>query len=98
MQQFIISRNTRTTRNLDTGLAWSLKEMLDHLWTYRSRAHAMSFFYNWLETVEDSALVVMMKVARTLKSHMAGILNYISYPNTNASAEGTNGRGRAHGH
>jgi transposase len=76
--------------NLQTGTAWGLKEMFDHFWTYKSTAWAMRFFYNWIDTVTESGLKPMMKVAETLRKHMAGILNYIAYPITNASAEGIN--------
>ncbi len=50
----------------------------------------MKFFYSWVDTVNESALKPMMAVAQTLLNHMAGIMNYITYPITNASAEGIN--------
>jgi transposase len=77
-------------QNLNTGLAWGLKETFDCFWEYRSVSGAMRFFYNWLESVDDSELGPMMKVGEMLKRHLSGILNYISYPITNASAEGLN--------
>lgn len=77
-------------QELQTGMAWSLKELFDHFWSYRSRSHAMRFFYNWIESVNDSALSPMMKAARTLRDHLGGLLNYITFPITNASAEGIN--------
>ena len=77
-------------QNLQTGTAWSLKEMFDHFWSYKSRACAMRFFHAWLDSVEDSGLKPMMKAASTLRNHMAGIMNYITFPITNASSEGMN--------
>lgn len=76
--------------SLKTGTAWSFKDLFEHFWTYRSRACAMRFFYDWIDTVNDSGLKPMMKVADTLLKHMAGIMNYITFPITNASAEGLN--------
>jgi transposase len=77
-------------QDLRTGTAWSLKEMFEHFWDYRSMAWALKFFHNWIDTVNESGLKPMMKVAETLRRHMAGIMNYIAYPITNASAEGMN--------
>jgi len=76
--------------NLQTGTAWGLKEMFEHFWTYKSRACAMRFFYAWIQSVEDSGLKPMIAAAGTLHRHMAGIMNYITFPITNASAEGMN--------
>jgi transposase len=77
-------------QSLKTGQAWSFKDLFEHFWTYRSRACAMRFFYDWIDTVNESGLKPMMKVADTLLKHMAGIMNYITFPITNASAEGLN--------
>lgn len=75
---------------LQTGTAWSLKELFDHFWTYRSTSHAMRFFYNWIESVGDSGLKPMIRAGQTLLNHLDGLLNYITFPITNASAEGIN--------
>jgi transposase len=77
-------------QNLQTGTAWALKELFDHLWTYKSRSHAMRFIYSWVESVNDSGLTPMITASATIMRHMAGILNYISFPITNASSEGMN--------
>jgi transposase len=77
-------------QNLQTGTAWGLKELFDHFWSYKSRASAMRFFYSWIESVKDSGLSPLIKASETLLRHMAGIINYISFPISNASAEGMN--------
>lgn len=77
-------------QKLQTGKAWSIKELFDHFWTYTSRSCAMRFFYHWLDTANESGLKPLIKVAGTLLRHMAGIVNYISFPITNASSEGMN--------
>ena len=78
------------TLDLKTATAWGLKETFRHFWNYRSVTWAMRFFYNWIDTVESSGLAPMIKAAQTLRNHASGILNYIHYPITNASAEGMN--------
>lgn len=77
-------------QNLQTGKAWGIKELFDHFWTYTSRSCAMRFFYHWIDTANESGLQPLIKVAGTLLRHMAGIMNYISFPITNASSEGMN--------
>jgi transposase len=78
------------TQKLQTGEAWSIKELFDHFWSYTSRSCAMRFFYHWIDTANESGLKPLIKVAGTLLRHMAGIMNYISFPITNASSEGMN--------
>lgn len=75
---------------LQTGTAWSLKEMFRHFWTYRSPAWAMRFFDSWLESVKASGLKPMEKVAAMLADHASGLFNYLFFPITNAAAEGLN--------
>lgn len=77
-------------QNLQTGKAWGIKELFDHFWTYTSRSCAMRFFYHWIDTANESGLQPLIRVAGTLLRHMAGIMNYISFPITNASSEGMN--------
>lgn len=79
-------------QNLQTGTAWGLKELFDNLWTYKSRAWAMRFFYSWEQAVQDSGLAAMVKAGETLRNHLGGILNYINFSITNASAEGMNSK------
>lgn len=76
--------------NLRTGTAWGLKELFDRFWSYKSRACAMRFFYSWMDSVKDSGLTPLIKAAETLSRHFAGIMNYITFPISNASAEGMN--------
>ena len=50
----------------------------------------MRFFYDWIDSAQESGLAPMIKVAGTLLSHLTGLMNYITFPITNASAEGMN--------
>lgn len=78
--------------NLETGVAWSIKELFDHFWSYRRRAPAMRFLYDWIDLAAESAMAPLEKVASMIQTHFAGIMNYINFPITNASAEGINSR------
>lgn len=77
-------------QNLQTGTAWGLKELFDHFWSYKSRSCAMRFFDSWVESVKDSGLMPLIKASETLKRHFVGIINYITFPISNASSEGMN--------
>lgn len=77
-------------QNLQTGTAWGLKELFDHFWSYKSRSCAMRFFESWVESVKDSGLMPLIKASETLKRHFVGIINYITFPISNASSEGMN--------
>lgn len=77
-------------RELQTGTAWSLKEMFRRFWDYTSPSWAMRFFDSWLESVEASGLKPMEKVAAMLRNHAPGLFNYLFFPITNAAAEGLN--------
>jgi transposase len=73
-----------------TGEAWALKEIFDKFWSYRMVGPAMRFLDHWRESVEESWIGPLMKVPQMLDNHLAGLLNHVIYPITNAPAEGLN--------
>lgn len=77
-------------KDLRTSKAWSLKESFKHFWSYKTPSQAMRFLHNWLEEAYESGIAGMEKFARMIDDHMAGVLNYIYKPVTNAAAEGLN--------
>lgn len=77
-------------KDLRTSRAWSLKESFKHFWTYKTPSRAMRFLSNWLEEAYESGIRGMEKFAKMIDEHMAGVLNYIYKPATNAAAEGLN--------
>lgn len=79
-------------KNLNTGVAWSLKETFDHFWSYKSVSRAMSFLFGWVDIVKETKLTPMIRVAEMVEKHMSGILNYIHFPITNAASESVNSR------
>lgn len=77
---------------LDTVEAWKLKEAFDHFWSYTRRGSAMAFLDAWIGKARETGLRPMIKVASMIEEHFAGIMNYITFPITNAASEGINSR------
>ena len=79
-------------RNLKTARAWCHKETFLEFWAQESAERGGRFFKDWFNAVARSKLEPLKKVARTLKEHLLGLLNYFAHPITNALTEGFNSR------
>jgi len=79
-------------RNLKTARAWCHKETFIEFWEQGSAQRGADFFKAWFNTVARSKLEPLKKVARMLKEHLLGLLNYFAHPITNALTEGFNSR------
>lgn len=77
---------------LKTARAWAIKEMLRHLWTYKSRAWAVKYWRRWYFWATHSRLKPVKKIANTLKSFLYGVLSYCKHRITNAMSEGINSK------
>ena len=77
---------------LKTARAWAIKEMLRHLWKYKSRAWAQKYWKRWYFWATHSRLEPVKKIASTLKSFLYGVLNYCKHRITNAMTEGINSK------
>ena len=75
-----------------TGRAWALKEMAMGAWKYRSRVWARTTLLDWYNWAVRCRLEPMRQVAKTVKSHIQGLINAIHHRVTNARAEGINSR------
>ena len=75
-----------------TGRAWALKEMASRLWGYRSLAWARKAWQAWVGLAARSRLEPMVRAARMVRNHLAGILNAVVLRATNAVAESMNAR------
>ena len=62
--------------NLQTVRAYLLKEDFQQFWEYESPSWAGKFLDEWCGQVMRSRIEPMKKIARTLRSHRALILNY----------------------
>lgn len=78
--------------DLKTGRAWAIKENFRHFWTYRTRGWGQRFFARWYGWAIRSQLPPIKKVAKMLRSHLDGLLNYFDHRVTNATSEGFNSR------
>jgi transposase len=78
--------------DLKTGRAWAIKENFRHFWTYMSRGWGKRFFDQWYGWAIRSRLGPIKNVAKMLKNHLDGLLNYFDHRVTNATSEGFNSR------
>lgn len=76
--------------NLRTGRAWALKESFKRFWDYKAIGAAGKFLLRWLGEVRTTGFNELLAVADMIERHMAGLLNHIIFPITNAAAEGIN--------
>jgi transposase len=72
--------------------AYYLKEELRRIWDQVNRNEGEAAFDRWLLTAESSGVGILIKFARTLRSHRMGILNYYDHRITTGALEGTNAK------
>ena len=77
--------------NLKAARAWAIKEELRELWSRESLDDALTLWKRWDAWAMRSRLEPVKRVARMVKRHLGGILNYYVHRVTNALAESTNG-------
>jgi transposase len=77
---------------LDTGRAWAIKEQMRRFWEYRSEGWARRFFAWWHGWAVRCRLKPIIKVAKMLKRHLNGLMNYFRHRITNAISEGFNSK------
>ncbi len=78
--------------NLNTSQAWVAKENFRAFFKCGTVSEAKFFFAQWYEDVTRRSLTKMIKVGKMLISHFEGLLNYITHPVNNATAEWVNGQ------
>lgn len=77
--------------NLKAGRAWAIKETLRELWNCTDVDQALTHWENWYDWASRSQLEPVKRVAKMIKNHLGGVLNYLIHRITNAHAEGING-------
>ena len=77
---------------LRTARAWALKEFAMTLWVYVRRGWAQRAWKQWLSWAQRCRLEPMVKVARTIRAHLWGIINAIVLKATTADNESLNAR------
>src|SRR5665213_736143 len=80
---------TLKNSTLDTARSWRIKTMLQALYTQPAEK-AEGFFNRWYFWATHSRLAPVIRVARTLKAHKAGVLRWFTSHLSNARLEGFN--------
>lgn len=76
--------------NLKTARAWAIKESLRDFYGYRSGAAATRHLSRWHNWATHSKLEPVIKVARMIRAHKHGVLNFFRHRITNAVPEAIN--------
>lgn len=79
-------------KDLKVSRAWAIKENLRRLWHSRTVNEARNFFAGWYGWAVRSRLAPVVKAARTLKSHLGGVVAFFKHRITNACVEGINSK------
>jgi len=77
---------------LRVARAWAMKEVARGMWSYRTRGWARRGWNRLLGWMSRSRLPPMVKVGRTIRSHLWGIINAIVLRVTNAHLEAVNAK------
>lgn len=77
--------------NLKTVRAYNMKLSLQSFWQISDKSLAESFLKRWYFWATHSKLKPMIVVAKTLKAHWEGIVNYFKFPVSNGILEAMNG-------
>ena len=65
--------------NQPLASAYSLKEDLRHFWSPSNVTVARKFLDRWLRRAESSGIRLMQQMARTLRAHRRGLLNWYDF-------------------
>ncbi len=78
--------------NLKTAKAWRMRENFMGVYETKNSFNAKCYFNRWYNSVIHSNLPAMKKAARTLKSHLDGIINTVDNRISNGKAEQINAK------
>jgi transposase len=81
-----------TRTNLRTARAWAIKETAAGLWDYSYRSHAFKAWKCLLGWASRCRLQPVIRVGRTIRKYLWGILNAIEASVSNSMAEAKNTR------
>jgi len=78
--------------NKPLACAYYMKEELRCLWNQTDKATAERYLQDWIARAQHSGVQMLIKFAKTLRIHSAGILAYYDYPISTGPLEGTNNK------
>ena len=77
---------------LRVARAWAVKEAASKLWHYRSRTWATKAWTQLCAWATRTRLAPMVRVSKTIRYHLLGIVNAIVLGVSNASSESVNSK------
>lgn len=89
-QKETLNKMTGPRSNLKAARAWRIKIALQDIFAQDNRWIATYFLDKWYWWASHSRLAPITKMAKTIKRHWDGILNYINTKITNGVLEGLN--------
>jgi transposase len=78
--------------NKPLAAAYYMKEDLRRLWTQPDKPKAFKFLADWIYRAGSSGVQMLAKFARTMATHLHGILAYYDFPISTGPLEGTNNK------
>lgn len=78
--------------NRSLAIAYYLKEELRLFWQQPNRQAAQRFLEDWLRRAEAAGISQLLKFAKTLRTHIQGILAWYEHPISTGPLEGTNNK------
>ena len=78
--------------NQPLATAYYLKEDLRQFWEQPGRRTAARFLDGWIARAQASGVAMLLKFAKTLQLHRAGLLAWYDYPISTGPLEGTNNK------
>lgn len=78
--------------NAPLSCAYYLKEELRLLWSRRTCDSMRRFLERWIRRALASGIAQMVTLAKTLRAHATGILNYFHHPISSGKLEGINNK------
>ena len=78
--------------DLKAARAWAIKESFRAFWQCKTLREAQTVFKKWYAWAIRCQLHEIKAVAKMLKRHLQGLLNFVRFPITNAVAEGFNSK------
>jgi transposase len=76
--------------NQSLATAYYLKEDLRQFWNQKTYFKAKRFLERWCKRAEASGIRRLQKLAKTIRGHRSGLLNWYLYPISTGPLEGTN--------
>src|SRR5699024_5719297 len=74
------------------GQGYRLKEMFHDFWQIKDKEEAEAYLAFWCDMAEESRIRPFQKVAKTIKAHWSGIVNYIESRISNGILESLNAK------